>query len=196
MAKYSSGLGVGLMMMVLAMICSRIAATTYTVGDSSGWAMGGDYSTWASDKTFVVGDTLVFNYAASGHTVDEVSQTDYKSCTTGNSLTTDSSGATSITLKAARPYYFICGVPGHCSGGMKIAVTATAAAASGGAGAPAVTGTTTSPASTTTTPAGATGVATPRSSTVNEPSSSAALSPAVAAFFAVLGHVVLKGLVF
>ena len=33
-------------------------ATVYTVGDTSGWAIGGDYSTWASDKAFGVGDSL------------------------------------------------------------------------------------------------------------------------------------------
>lgn len=33
-------------------------ATVYTVGDASGWVIGGDYSTWASDKTFAVGDSL------------------------------------------------------------------------------------------------------------------------------------------
>lgn len=33
-------------------------ATVYTVGDSSGWTMGADYSTWTSGKTFTVGDSL------------------------------------------------------------------------------------------------------------------------------------------
>ena len=34
------------------------AATTYTVGDTNGWTTSGDYTTWASDKTFTVGDSL------------------------------------------------------------------------------------------------------------------------------------------
>lgn len=33
-------------------------ATVYTVGDTSGWAIGADYGTWTSDKTFAVGDSL------------------------------------------------------------------------------------------------------------------------------------------
>lgn len=33
-------------------------ATVYTVGDSSGWTMGVDYTTWTTGKTFVVGDSL------------------------------------------------------------------------------------------------------------------------------------------
>ncbi|XP_051118145.1 blue copper protein-like [Andrographis paniculata] len=115
---------------------SPAAATIYTVGDTSGWAIGADYSTWASAKTFLVGDTLVFNYPG-GHTVDEVSAGDYKSCTTGNSISSDSSGATSIALKTAGPHYFICGVPGHCTGGMKLAVTVSAAASPGAGPSPA-----------------------------------------------------------
>ncbi|MED6187032.1 hypothetical protein PIB30_072525 [Stylosanthes scabra] len=101
-------------------------AKVYTVGESTGWAIGADYSTWASDKTFHVGDKLVFNYGA-GHTVDEVSEKGYKSCTTGNSLTTDSSGATTVTLKTPGTHYFICATPAHCIGGMQLAVTVKAA---------------------------------------------------------------------
>ncbi|KAL0366380.1 UNVERIFIED_CONTAM: Blue copper protein [Sesamum radiatum] len=188
-------------MVVLAVICCRIPAVpaaVYTVGDSSGWAMGGDYGSWTTDKTFAVGDTLVFNYAP-GHTVDEVSANDYKTCTTGNSLSSDSSGATSITLKSAGSHYFICGVPGHCSGGMKLAVTVAAAASSGGStGASPSAGTTTSPSTTpttTTSPATPTGVTTPTAGTLNQPSSSAALSPAVAAFFtfSVVAYFLVKG---
>ncbi|KAG5065831.1 hypothetical protein JHK86_009562 [Glycine max] len=99
-------------------------ATDYTVGDTSGWAIGADYSTWTGDKTFVIGDSLVFKYGGGGgHTVDEVKESEYKSCTAGNSISTDSSGETTITLKTAGTHYFICSVPGHCSGGMKLVVT-------------------------------------------------------------------------
>ncbi|WZY76703.1 hypothetical protein YC2023_023087 [Brassica napus] len=37
---------------------------------------------------------IVFNFGA-GHTVDEVSESDYKSCTLGNSISSDSSAASS-----------------------------------------------------------------------------------------------------
>ncbi|XP_044510710.1 blue copper protein-like [Mangifera indica] len=111
--------------LVFCMVVVPSLATVYTVGDSSGWTIGSDYSTWTSGKTFTVGDSIVFNYG-SGHTVDEVSASDYNTCTTGNALTTDSSGATTITLKTAGAHYFICGVTGHCGNGMKLAVTVTA----------------------------------------------------------------------
>lgn len=56
--------------------------------------------------------------------MDEVSESDYNSCTAGNSISSDSSGATAITLKKPGTHYFICGAFGHCSNGMKIAITA------------------------------------------------------------------------
>lgn len=118
----------------------------------------------------------MFNYPP-GHTVDEVSANDYKTCTTGNAIASDSSGATSVSLKTAGPHYYICGVPGHCGGGMKLAVTVAAATSGGGsAGSPAA-GTTTPTSPTTTSPATPTTVAAPNI----RPSSSAAISPAVAA---------------
>ncbi|KAJ8762488.1 hypothetical protein K2173_007927 [Erythroxylum novogranatense] len=104
-------------------------ATVYTVGDTGGWTMGNDYSTWSSGKTFAVGDSLVFNYGG-GHTVDEVSGSDYNTCTIGNSITSDQSSPTTITLKTAGTHYYICGVPGHCGSGMKLAVTVAAAGSS------------------------------------------------------------------
>lgn len=68
---------------------------------------------------------LVFNYP-SGHTVDEVFENDYNTCTAGNALSTDNSGSTSIPLLTAGPHYFMCGVVGHCGQGMKLAVNVAA----------------------------------------------------------------------
>ncbi|XP_027368395.1 blue copper protein-like [Abrus precatorius] len=96
-------------------------AAIHTVGDTSGWTIGTDYSTWAGSLTFVVGDSLVFNYGT-GHSVDKVKKSDYKTCSVGNSLSTESSGATTIGPKSVGTHYFICSIPGHCKGGMKLAV--------------------------------------------------------------------------
>ena len=39
--------------------CAALAsATSYTVGDGQGWTTNVDYSTWASGKSFAVGDKL------------------------------------------------------------------------------------------------------------------------------------------
>ncbi|CAN6584104.1 unnamed protein product [Malus baccata var. baccata] len=130
---------VGLVLVVAMVMMPRCLATVYTVGDSSGWASGVDYSTWTSGKTFKVGDSLVFNYG-SGHTVDEVTDSDYKTCTVGNSITSDSSGTTTIPLKTAGTHNYICGSVGHCTMGMKLSVTI----ASGSTAAPSGNGKSTS----------------------------------------------------
>ncbi|KAH7655547.1 Cupredoxins domain-containing protein [Dioscorea alata] len=99
------------------------SATVYTVGDSDGWNTGVDYSLWANDKTFVVGDSLEFNYASGLHNVDEVSSGDYQSCSTNNIINSDSSGHTRVYLSSSGRHHFICGVPGYCNQGMKLAVS-------------------------------------------------------------------------
>nr|BAJ97517.1 predicted protein [Hordeum vulgare subsp. vulgare]BAJ98291.1 predicted protein [Hordeum vulgare subsp. vulgare]BAK02797.1 predicted protein [Hordeum vulgare subsp. vulgare] len=115
------------------------AATTFDVGDGHGWQTGVDYTDWTSDKTFAVGDTLVFNYTSKSHTVTEVNKSGYDACSGGNSLSNDDSGATAITLTTAGVHYFICDIPGHCASGMKLAVTVTVAggSATGGSTIPA-----------------------------------------------------------
>ncbi|OEL28986.1 hypothetical protein BAE44_0009996 [Dichanthelium oligosanthes] len=106
------------------------------VGDSSGWSSGVDYTTWAKDKIFHVGDNLVFQYSAA-HTVAEVSSADYSACSASNSLQSYSDQNTKIALAAPGTRYFICGTPGHCGNGMKLAVTVSAAAATAPASSPA-----------------------------------------------------------
>jgi len=44
--------------LLFAVYASLASATTYTVGDSQGWTTNFDYSTWASGKSFAVGDKL------------------------------------------------------------------------------------------------------------------------------------------
>nr|XP_043617633.1 blue copper protein-like [Erigeron canadensis] len=129
---------VAVVLLVVA-LCSGLPslAKVYTVGDSAGWSLNVDYTTWTSDKTFKVGDSLVFNYGSS-HSVDEVSSDDYGSCSAGNTIASYTSGPTTIPLNTTGTHYFICGVIGHCSGGMKLSVPVT-----GGGG-----GTTTSPSGT------------------------------------------------
>ncbi|KAJ7958967.1 blue copper protein-like [Quillaja saponaria] len=168
----SNDLILGLILVVNLVIPSL--ATVYTVGDSSGWATGVDYSTWTSGKTFVGGDSLVFNYGGTGHTVDEVTSNDYKTCTIGNSLSTDSSGTTTIALKTAGSHYYICGVIGHCGNGMKLTVNVKTAGTSS-----APTGTPSSDKGSSATTNITTTTETP-SSTVSDNSSGATLFPVVA----------------
>ncbi|XP_022752837.1 blue copper protein-like [Durio zibethinus] len=134
-----SSVGMACLLLVLCLVVPSLA-TVYTVGDTSGWTTGVDYSTWTNGKTFKVGDSLVFNYPTT-HTVEEVSSSDYSTCTVGNPVTTDNSGATTVALKTAGTHYFICGVIGHCGNGMKLAVKVE----SGSSTAPSTTTTTTNP---------------------------------------------------
>lgn len=53
---FSNALALGLFV-AINMALPTLAAV-YTVGETSGWAIGADYSTWTSDKTFAVGDSL------------------------------------------------------------------------------------------------------------------------------------------
>jgi len=56
MASFSNALVLGFFL-AINMALSTVA-TVHTVGDTSGWTIGYDYSTWASDKNFAVGDSL------------------------------------------------------------------------------------------------------------------------------------------
>ncbi|KAM0949006.1 putative Blue (type 1) copper binding protein [Dioscorea sansibarensis] len=169
---------------VLLLVCCvpLVLSTDYTVGDTSGWNSGVDYSTWTSGKTFKVGDTLAFNYGSGVHTVAEVSSSDYDSCSSSNALSTDNSGSTTVSLKSAGTRYFICTVPGHCSNGMKLSVTV--AGDGGSSSTPTTPSTPTSPS--TTTPA--TTITPPSSTTTTGThySGAGAVSPATAMLVGVL----------
>ncbi|WVZ65275.1 hypothetical protein U9M48_014670 [Paspalum notatum var. saurae] len=107
--------------------CAALAsAATYTVGDSQGWTTGVDYTSWASAKSFGVGDKLAFSYVAKAHTVTEVSKSGYDSCSGANALSDDDTGSTTVPLATPGTHYFICNIPGHCASGMKLAVTVSA----------------------------------------------------------------------
>ncbi|KAJ4953048.1 hypothetical protein NE237_029880 [Protea cynaroides] len=100
---------------------------TYTVGGSSGWVLppGGAsvYSTWASNKTFAVGDTLLFNFATGQHDVAEVSKSSYEACSKATIIGSHiEKGPAKITLLTPGEHYFICTYPVHCQVGQKLAV--------------------------------------------------------------------------
>ncbi|KAM0846234.1 hypothetical protein ACQ4PT_055796 [Festuca glaucescens] len=120
-----------LVTLLVASCAALAAATSYTVGDGKGWVIGVDYSGWTSGKSFAVGDKLVFTYTSKAHTVTEVSQSDYSSCSGSNVLANDDSGATTVTLNTPGTHYYICNIPGHCAGGMKVAVTVGGGGSSG-----------------------------------------------------------------
>ncbi|KAK6131832.1 hypothetical protein DH2020_034428 [Rehmannia glutinosa] len=105
-----------ILLLLYAITCS---ATVYTVGDNSGWDISTDIDSWARDKTFAVGDTLLFQYSQY-HSVSEVTKKNYEGCNTTNVLQTSSNGNTSFALTEPGDRYFICGNRLHCLGGMKL----------------------------------------------------------------------------
>ncbi|CAM0912067.1 unnamed protein product [Alopecurus aequalis] len=130
-------------LLVVVGCAAAASATTYTVGDAQGWTVGPDYSTWATGKTFMAGDKLVFNYPSQAHTVTEVTKADYDACS--SSTNGENSGTTTKTLEAG-DHYYICTIGTHCTNGMKLAITA---AASSSGSPPAASTPPTTPSSTT-----------------------------------------------
>ncbi|KAJ7514365.1 hypothetical protein O6H91_23G041100 [Diphasiastrum complanatum] len=98
-------------------------AATYTVGGTPGWDLNVvNYTNWAAQNTFKVGDTLVFKYSPGLHTVLQVSEANYKACNLTTPLKSYQSGDDTVALTDATTHYFICGVPSHCSLGMGVAI--------------------------------------------------------------------------
>ncbi|KAJ7527144.1 hypothetical protein O6H91_16G039100 [Diphasiastrum complanatum] len=105
-------------------------AAQYKVGGDNGWVLGGsNYAAWSRHHNFRAGDTLLFQYPPGTHSVLQVSQQDFKDCSTSSPVLTATGGSNVIRLSKAGTYWFICGFNGHCSGGMKFAVQASGSAA-------------------------------------------------------------------
>eukprot|EP01018_Ginkgo_biloba_P039229 Gb_00868 [translate_table: standard] len=117
---------------IFALVFHLAVAADHDVGGSAGWMVPTSnsalYTSWASNQTFNVGDRLVFKYITGTHTVDQVTKTNYDSCTSTSPLATYTNGPTTVTLNRTGTLYFICGIPGHCSGGQKVAVTVASSA--------------------------------------------------------------------
>ncbi|KAH6768341.1 hypothetical protein C2S51_013677 [Perilla frutescens var. frutescens] len=112
---------VGIVLLTVLLRSNSALATTYTVGDASGWKF--NVAGWENGKNFKAGDTLVFKYKSGAHNVVVVDKSSYDSCSVPPNTKTYTSDNDQITL-AKGPNYFICGIPGHCGLGMKIAANA------------------------------------------------------------------------
>ncbi|PPD89094.1 hypothetical protein GOBAR_DD13968 [Gossypium barbadense] len=114
-------------------------ATDFVVGDDDGWKLGIKYEDWAKGKQFFVGDTLgklyhpkpfflstmlQFKYNATVHNVYKVKGDNFKSCTVPSNNSLGSfTGNDTIKLATTGNKWYICGVNGHCDGGMKLKIT-------------------------------------------------------------------------
>ncbi|MED6205887.1 hypothetical protein PIB30_022020 [Stylosanthes scabra] len=108
-------------LLLFAFVVVSCSATTYTVGDTSGWDISTNLETWVADKNFKVGDVLVFQYSSS-NSVEEVTKKNYDTCDTTNVLASYGNGNTSVPLTRAGDRYFVSGNRLYCLGGMKLHV--------------------------------------------------------------------------
>ncbi|RWW30972.1 hypothetical protein BHE74_00013716 [Ensete ventricosum] len=103
------------------------AATSHTVGGSSGWTIPPNatlYPDWAASQTFAVGDTLVFDFVTGTHDVMEVAKSDYESCSAANPIgSTITTGPATVSITSTGEHYYICGFTGHCAAGQKLSIT-------------------------------------------------------------------------
>lgn len=103
------------------LLIAAVSATDHIVGANRGWNPGVNYTLWANNHTFLVGDLISFRYQKIQYNVFEVNQTGYDNCTIEGATGNWSSGKDFILLDKAKRYYFICGT-GGCFNGMKVSV--------------------------------------------------------------------------
>ncbi|ONH98361.1 hypothetical protein PRUPE_7G246300 [Prunus persica] len=115
-------------MAALALVMNSVgAANTYEVGDAFGWVVAPSvtYSTWASNKTFTVGDVLVFKFSTGNHDVAKVTKANYDSCSATSPISLETKGPANLTLSTSGEHYYICTFGGHCAGGQKLSINVT-----------------------------------------------------------------------
>ncbi|KAG9139607.1 hypothetical protein Leryth_027090 [Lithospermum erythrorhizon] len=93
----------------------------FALATDGGWDALTALQAWASSKSFIVGEKLVFSYGPT-HDVLQVSKKDYESCNPNNAITVYAGGLSTIQLTTPGKKYFICGTTGHCALGMKVAI--------------------------------------------------------------------------
>ncbi|MCH89004.1 early nodulin-like protein 1-like, partial [Trifolium medium] len=78
------------------------------------------FEDWSKNKTFVVGDILVFQYNPGMSTVVQVDKNDYGNCTSRNTIQTYFRGNSSVVLDKPGDFYFFCSVGKRCEAGQKL----------------------------------------------------------------------------
>ncbi|XP_066332683.1 blue copper protein 1a-like [Miscanthus floridulus] len=116
-----------LLAVAVAFLPALDAATEHWVGDDKGWTLGFNYTAWAQTKQFKVGDTLVFKYNKSSHTVVEVSGADFAACSTPEAAKVLATGRDQVALDSPGRRWFVCSIGAHCLNGMKVRIDVLAA---------------------------------------------------------------------
>ncbi|XP_071733418.1 early nodulin-like protein 17 [Rutidosis leptorrhynchoides] len=108
-------------LLLIAAATTTVLATDHIVGANRGWNPGVNYTLWANNHTFYVGDFISFRYQKMQYNVFEVNKTGYDNCTLDSAVGNWSSGKDFILLNKSQRYYFICGT-GGCPNGMKVTI--------------------------------------------------------------------------
>ncbi|XP_050377741.1 blue copper protein-like [Argentina anserina] len=97
---------------------------TYIVGEQLGWFVPGQYaySAWANGKTFIVGDTLVFNFINETQDVAVVTKAAFDNCTTNSTIAVYTDSPVYIVLNTTGEHYFTSTYDRHCELGQKLAI--------------------------------------------------------------------------
>ncbi|GAA0187197.1 hypothetical protein LIER_34485 [Lithospermum erythrorhizon] len=102
---------------VLQLAISNVAAVDHLVGDEKGWSTNIDYRSWAKDKIFRVGDTLVFKYPTGANNVVQVKRDAFKNCMAPPTSQARTSGNDVVELTTPGRKWYISGIGDHCSEG-------------------------------------------------------------------------------
>ncbi|KAH7292352.1 hypothetical protein KP509_29G063800 [Ceratopteris richardii] len=96
----------------------------YPVGGNGMWMLGSkvSYNKWAASKVFRQNDQILFTFNPTFHNVMLVSAAEYFSCSPRKPMAIYRKGKVSFNLAKRGTYFFICGIPGHCQAGMKMAI--------------------------------------------------------------------------
>ncbi|XP_042498457.1 lamin-like protein [Macadamia integrifolia] len=110
-------------MVLLLVMISGVSSVRYIVGKDFGWAVNVNYTTWAQDKHFYLGDWLFFVYDRNTISVLEVNKTAYDQCIESDLIHnwTTGHGRDVTPLNETKRYYFISG-KGFCFSGVKLSV--------------------------------------------------------------------------
>ncbi|KAL3698490.1 hypothetical protein R1sor_012566 [Riccia sorocarpa] len=111
-----------ILVLCVLLVAQSAAASNIVVGGSRGWALGVNYNTWASKTRVRTVDNLVFKYNRNLHDVVVVSKTNFYSCNANRPIARFKSGTDFVKFSKPGTHYVICGVPGHCKAGMKLAI--------------------------------------------------------------------------
>ncbi|CAN0923206.1 Lamin-like protein [Linum grandiflorum] len=121
-------LTVAMFMFLLAITAQGRDPVLYRVGGGRySWIPGTNFTTWASQQHFYVGDWLYFGFNKTLYNVLEVNKTSYDQCRGEDFIANITRGGRDVfNLTERKPYYFICSRSTHCSlRGMKVEVLVT-----------------------------------------------------------------------